>query len=116
MKKNRKTILITGGAGLIGSFLAERLLSEGHTIVILDNFHTFCRHPPVRSMGILQCIHSLRTTGVVSIRSGKEVAMMKENVSLKRYSLISCVSTVWISESHEYLTPMDHVCVLMMAV
>jgi len=40
MKKNRKTILITGGAGLIGSFLAERLLSEGHTVVILDNFHT----------------------------------------------------------------------------
>lgn len=33
-------VLITGGAGFIGSHLTERLLSEGHTVIILDNFHT----------------------------------------------------------------------------
>ena len=33
-------ILITGGAGFIGSHLAERLLNEGHSVIILDNFHT----------------------------------------------------------------------------
>lgn len=33
-------ILITGGAGFIGSHLAERLLDEGHSVIILDNFHT----------------------------------------------------------------------------
>jgi UDP-glucose 4-epimerase len=32
--------LITGGAGFIGSHLADRLASDGHEIVILDNFST----------------------------------------------------------------------------
>jgi UDP-glucose 4-epimerase len=34
------TILITGGAGFIGSHLAERLLAEGHHVIILDNLST----------------------------------------------------------------------------
>ena len=33
-------ILITGGGGFIGSHLCERLLSEGHDIICLDNFFT----------------------------------------------------------------------------
>jgi len=33
-------ILITGGAGFIGNHLAERLLNEGHSVIVLDNFHT----------------------------------------------------------------------------
>jgi nucleoside-diphosphate-sugar epimerase len=33
-------ILITGGAGFIGSHLAERLLAEGHAVAILDDFST----------------------------------------------------------------------------
>ena len=35
-----KRILITGGAGFLGSHLCERLLSEGNDIVCLDNFYT----------------------------------------------------------------------------
>ena len=35
-----KRILITGGAGFIGSHLSERLLNEGHDIICLDNFFT----------------------------------------------------------------------------
>lgn len=33
-------ILVTGGAGFIGSHLCERLLSEGHDVLCLDNFFT----------------------------------------------------------------------------
>ncbi|HYY59041.1 MAG TPA: UDP-glucuronic acid decarboxylase family protein [Pyrinomonadaceae bacterium] len=33
-------ILVTGGAGFIGSHLCERLLSDGHEVVCLDNFFT----------------------------------------------------------------------------
>lgn len=33
-------ILITGGAGFLGSHLSERLLSEGHEVVCMDNFFT----------------------------------------------------------------------------
>src|SRR5512140_2809637 len=36
----RKRILVTGGAGFVGSHLCERLLAEGHEVVCLDNFFT----------------------------------------------------------------------------
>jgi len=35
-----KRILITGGAGFLGSHLCERLLSEGNDVICLDNFFT----------------------------------------------------------------------------
>ncbi len=35
-----KRILVTGGAGFLGSFLCERLLAEGHEVVCLDNYFT----------------------------------------------------------------------------
>jgi UDP-glucuronate decarboxylase len=38
--KERKRILVTGGAGFIGSHLCEKLLEEGHDVVCLDNFFT----------------------------------------------------------------------------
>ena len=35
-----KRVLITGGAGFIGSHLTERLLSKGYSVVVLDNLST----------------------------------------------------------------------------
>jgi len=36
----RKRVLVTGGAGFVGSHLCERLLADGHEVVCLDNFFT----------------------------------------------------------------------------
>ncbi|MFC4505286.1 MULTISPECIES: UDP-glucuronic acid decarboxylase family protein [Streptomyces] len=36
----RKRVLVTGGAGFIGSHLCERLLADGHEVVCMDNLFT----------------------------------------------------------------------------
>ncbi|MBV9518483.1 MAG: SDR family oxidoreductase [Hyphomicrobiales bacterium] len=36
-------VLVTGGAGFIGSHLCERLLQEGHEVLCVDNFYTGAR-------------------------------------------------------------------------
>ena len=38
--ENKKTNLITGGAGFLGSHLAKRLLEKGEEVICLDNFFT----------------------------------------------------------------------------
>ena len=43
-------ILVTGGAGFIGSHLCERLLGEGHNVLCLDNFFTGRRENVYRLM------------------------------------------------------------------
>jgi len=38
-----KTVLVTGGAGFLGSHLCERLLDEGHEVLCVDSFYTGSR-------------------------------------------------------------------------
>ena len=52
-KMKKKRILVTGGAGFLGSHLCERLLREGNSVICVDNFFTgskvnlasFSQHP-----------------------------------------------------------------------
>jgi UDP-glucuronate decarboxylase len=37
---DRKQVLVTGGAGFLGSHLCEKLLGEGHDVLCVDNFFT----------------------------------------------------------------------------
>lgn len=38
--KDRKRILVTGGAGFVGSHLVDHLMMEGHEVTVVDNFFT----------------------------------------------------------------------------
>lgn len=50
-------ILLTGGAGFIGSHLAERLLAAGHEVVCLDNFNDFY-DPAIKQRNIERALSS----------------------------------------------------------
>jgi UDP-glucuronate decarboxylase len=40
MGMTRKRVLVTGGAGFLGSHLCERLLADGHSVLCVDNYFT----------------------------------------------------------------------------
>ena len=40
LKSIPKRILVTGGAGFLGSHLCDRFLAEGHEVICVDNFYS----------------------------------------------------------------------------
>jgi UDP-glucuronate decarboxylase len=51
MKQRLKRILITGGAGFLGSHLCDRLVAKGHDVICLDNFFTSQKHNITHLLG-----------------------------------------------------------------
>ena len=47
----RKRVLVTGGAGFLGSHLCERLLADGHEVLCADNFFTGTRENVIDLIG-----------------------------------------------------------------
>ena len=48
-------ILVTGGAGFIGSFLCERLLASGAEVLCVDNFFTGRRSNVAHLLEVVGC-------------------------------------------------------------
>lgn len=63
----RKKILVTGGAGFVGSHLVDKLMMEGHEVTVLDNFFTgqkknvahWFHHPNFRCVPIVASVEFL---------------------------------------------------------
>ena len=52
-----KTYLITGGAGFIGSNLADELLARGNKIIVIDNFNDFY-NPTIKENNVKHNLHN----------------------------------------------------------
>src|SRR5436190_3757050 len=51
LETNRLRILVTGGAGFIGSHLCDRLIADGQEVICLDNFFTGRRENILHLLG-----------------------------------------------------------------
>ncbi|PYL16281.1 MAG: epimerase, partial [Verrucomicrobia bacterium] len=65
-------ILVTGGAGFIGSHLVEKLLADGHDVAILDNFNDFY-DPRIKRANISSVAKNIAVYDI-DLRDGDKVA------------------------------------------
>jgi UDP-glucose 4-epimerase len=50
MTRDKKTVIVTGGAGFVGSHLCARLAKDGHRVISLDNYFTGSRENHVEGV------------------------------------------------------------------
>lgn len=92
------TILITGGAGFIGSRLALRLLAEGEQVVILDNFDSYydprIKRENIASIGETGFADALLTVTEGDIRDEALVARIFAEHEIARVAHLGSMSGV----------------------
>ena len=62
-----KTIVITGGAGFVGSHLVDKLMMEGHEVVVIDNM--FSKSVTKKCSGIVDMLALVTVSGKPGRRS-----------------------------------------------
>ena len=80
-----KFVLITSGAGFIGSYLADELIAHGYRVQVLDNLlrqvHDATPQRPqefLKALGILDAEKSVQTEQIFAIRHPPFVGLRRE--------------------------------------
>jgi len=81
MEKTENSILITGGAGFIGSHVAERLAESGNKLIIVDNFESFLYERKIKEKNIKKLLTKSNVTICeVDLRDSTQINnIIKEN-------------------------------------
>src|SRR5437763_15699801 len=78
VRSGKMRIIVTGGAGFIGSHLVDRLLADGAEVVVVDNFDSFYARE-VKLSNLAPALHSERCRLVeLDIRDGLGVRRLVE--------------------------------------
>lgn len=99
------TVLVTGGAGFIGSNLCEKLLQLGYDVICLDNFND-CYDPSVKRSNVLKALrHSNYKLVEGDILDGVLVEGLMEHSNIETVVHLAALAGV----RRSILTPLDYV-------
>jgi len=96
-------VLVTGGAGFIGSHVAERLLRRGDTIVALDNFNDYYSPARKRANAVLLAAHTGARIVEADIRDAAAVDALFQDEQFDRVIHIAAMANVRYSIQHPAL-------------
>jgi UDP-glucuronate 4-epimerase len=85
-----RTLLVTGGAGFIGSHLCEKLLNSGYRVVCLDSFNDFYA-PLMKEQNVLEILKTAKISKTLEISKTIEIPKMAEALQandISRFTLI----------------------------
>jgi len=106
-------LLVTGGAGFIGSHLIDRLLNEGHEVVCLDDFNPFY-NPDFKRENVAPYIENPKFTlfeGDLRDESGLKKLFQKQTfqqvIHLAARGLLMANLSFWLVLKKSQTSPFD---------